>query len=173
MPRFLRKLANKAHFFRPEWLEDDDAPADAFGSFLTKDSTLSVWAIDEDESNLGRVIAALAASRDSLDKLDYVLFDDNILDIAGVDRRRVDGVSPDGGANQLWHQDLEGLSGKKLVALAANMRQCRMEGAPKGVVRDLIAKSIDGGFISRERMNKKLREKVELALGDTRRSVGS
>jgi hypothetical protein len=50
----------------------------------------------------------------------------------------------------LWHQDLEGLSGKKLVALAANMRQCRMERAPKGVVRDLIVKSIDGGFISSE-----------------------
>ena len=112
MPKFLRKLANRAHFVRPEWLEDDDAPADAFGSFLTRDGALSFWAIDEDESNLGRVIAALAAGRDYIDKLDYALVEKNVFDIAGVGLKKVEGVSPDGGANQLWHQDLDGFISK-------------------------------------------------------------
>ncbi len=164
MPKFLRKLANRAHFVRPEWLEDDDAPADAFGSFLTRDGALSFWAIDEDESNLGRVIAALAAGRDYIDKLDYALVEKSVFDIAGVVLRRVEGVSPDGGANQLWHQDLEGLSGKRLLMLAVNMRECRLERTPKKRVQDLILRSIDDGFISRARMNGKLRDKIEAVL---------
>ena len=91
MPKFLRKLANKAHFFRQEWLEKDDAPADAFASFLTKDSTLSVWAIDEDESNLGRI----AASRDSITSVPH--FQDHASDNWGPE-----GAGSDGVVNRSW-----------------------------------------------------------------------
>ena len=164
MPKFLRKLANRAHFVRPAWLEDDDAPADAFGSFLTRDGSLSFWAINEDESNLGRVIAALAAGRDYIDKLDYALVEESVFDIAGVGLRKVDGVSPDGGANQLWHQDLEGLSGRRLLMLAVNMRGCRMERKPKMRVQELILSSIDEGFISTTMMKGKLRDRIEAVL---------
>ena len=160
MSTFLRKLANKAHFVRQEWLEDDDVPSDALGSFMTKDSALSVWAIEDDRSNLRRVIAALAASRDSIDKLDYALVDESALDITGVFLSRANGRSPDGGANALWHQDLNGLSGKRLVALALNTRGCPMTRIPTRDVHTVLIESIASGYISTALMNKKLREKL-------------
>ena len=163
MSTFLRKLGNKNHFNRQEWLEDGDVPADALASFITKDSALSVWTIEDDESNLRRVVAALAASRDSIDKLDYALVDEGAFDIAGVCLSQVKGRSPDGGANGLWHRDLTGLSGKRLVQLAVNTGGCRMKRVPQSDVRAWLLESITLGFIRTASMNKKLRERLNVA----------
>ena len=163
MSTFLRKLANKNHFNGQEWLEGDDVPADALASFITTDNALSLWTIEDDESNLRRVIAALAASRDSIAKLDYALVNESVFDITGVCLSRVKGQSPDGGANGLWHQDLTGLSGKRLVELAVNMRECRMRRVPQSDVRAWLLESITSGFISTGSMNKKLRARLNVA----------
>ena len=163
MSIFLRKLANKNHFNRPEWLEDDDVPSDALASFITTDSALSLWTIEDDESNLQRVIAALAASRDSIAKLDYALVNESVLDITGVYLSRVKGRSPDGGANGLWHRDLTGLSGKRLVELATKMCECQMKRVPQSDVQAWLLESITSGFISTGSMNKKLRERLNVA----------
>lgn len=56
----------------------------ALSSLRTKDNRLSVWRIDEDRGNLHRVVAALAAGRDFLDKLDYAVIDLQALDSLGI-----------------------------------------------------------------------------------------
>ena len=68
-------------------------PADPLGDLVTKENRLSVWQIDDDRSNLGDVIAALAASRDFLDTFDYALFNDELLAQARITRSRSAGVT--------------------------------------------------------------------------------
>ena len=160
MAAILRKVVNKAHFFRQEGLKDNDAQADAFASLKTSGNLLSVWIIDDDRSNLNRVIAALAAGRDFLDKLDYALIDEAAIDDIGIHFNHADGNTPDEGANQRWHQDLAGLTGQRLVALAAKMHGSNMARVPKRGVRDLILESIDSGFFAKESLKDKLRENL-------------
>lgn len=160
MAAILKKVVNKAHFFRQEGLKDDDAQADALASLKTSGNLLSVWIIDDDRSNLNRVIAALAAGRDFLDKLDYALIDAAAIEDIGVYFNQAAGNTPDKGANQRWHQDLAGLTGRRLVALAAKMHGSNMTRIPKKGVRDLILESIASGFVARESLKDKLRENL-------------
>jgi hypothetical protein len=48
------------------------------------EGTLSVWHIEDDRSNLDVVIAALAATRQNVDKFEYGLFDQEIADRLGI-----------------------------------------------------------------------------------------
>ena len=93
MAFILRKLDQKASFYALDWLEDDDTQADALWSLRTKGNQLSVWLIDDNKSNLKRVIAALAAGRDTLDKIDYALIDRRVLESPDIPVSKVDGLS--------------------------------------------------------------------------------
>lgn len=88
MAFILRKLDRKASFYLPDWLDEDDAQADALSSLRTKDNRLSVWRIDDDRGNLRRVVAALAAGRDFLDKLDYAVIDRQVPERDGTASER-------------------------------------------------------------------------------------
>jgi hypothetical protein len=67
-----------------EWLSEDDIPADPLGDFAnTTCNSLSVWLVNEDKANFTRVVTAMAASRERIDKLDYVLFREELLDTGG------------------------------------------------------------------------------------------
>ena len=159
MALILRKLDSKASFYQPDWLRSDDAQADALSNLRTKGNQLSVWLIDDDRSNLDRVIAALAAGRDRVEKLDYAVIDRRVLDSLGIRAIKADGQSPDGGANQRWHQDLTLLSGSQLVALAVRMRD-GLSRRPKRKVRNLIVESIRSGFVARDSLKSTLLESV-------------
>ena len=161
MAFILRKLDRKASFYLPDWLDEDDAQADALSSLRTKDNRLSVWRIDDDRGNLRRVVAALAAGRDFLDKLDYAVIDRQALDSLGIRVIKADGSSPDDGANQRWHHDLNRLSGRRLVALAVRMRS-GLARESKISVRALITESIHSGFIARSRLKASLLQSLEL-----------
>lgn len=161
MAFILRKLDRKASFYPRDWLDDDDVQADALSSLRTKDNRLSVWRIDEDRGNLHRVVAALAAGRDFLDKLDYAVIDLQALDSLGIQAVRADGLSPDDGANQRWHHDLNRLSGRRLVALAVKMRG-GLARKSRSNVRALITESIHSGFIARSRIKTGLLQSLEL-----------
>ena len=131
MAFILRKLDRKAAFYRIEGIEDGDVQADALFDLRTFSNALSVWMIEENRGNLNRIIAALAAGRETVDKLDYALIERQRLDELGIRLVQVNGVSCDDQENLRWHQDLQGLSGVKLVGLAyiiqeyASSRACR------------------------------------------------
>ena len=122
MAFFLRKLDRKAVFHKVDWLMDGDVQADALHDLRTYSNTLSIWIVEEELGNLDRIIAALTATRQTIDKFDYALLDERFLSQIGVDRVQVKGKSCDDFANDLWHHDLRGLSGLKLVELASLMQ---------------------------------------------------
>ena len=104
--------------------------------------------IDEDRSNLHRVLAALAAGRKYLDKIDYAIVNEETLADLRINVVIEDGKTPDGGANQRWHRDLVSLSARQLVGLAVNMR-AQLGRKTKKEVADLIASGLAAGFINR------------------------
>ena len=119
MPLILRMSRNKNRWCedKPSWLKNHEIHADPLADFVTTKNSLSVWRIEDNKSNLQRVIAALAAIRDSIDKFDYVLFDEKLLKECDIKVELTEGNSPDQEANA-WHYDLLELSAQKLVKLA-------------------------------------------------------
>ena len=45
------------------WLAENDLPADPIGDLKTSNNSLSLWHIEEDESNLERVVLGLIVNR--------------------------------------------------------------------------------------------------------------
>jgi hypothetical protein len=82
---------------------------------------MSVWRIEDDRSNLDRVLTALAANRQDVDHVEYILCDDSIVSDLGIKIVKTEGNTPDTHANRTWHYDLVELSGARLVALANGM----------------------------------------------------
>lgn len=165
MKFILRKLDRRAAFHALDWIPKGDVSADALSDLRTTGNTLSVWQIDEDRTNLERVVAALAAGRMKLDKLDYALLDRTILDSLGVSLVNESGCSCDADANALWHQDIIGLSGSKLLELAFTLQaHAEFARVQKKAVGDLISTSVDNGFIDVDLLQNKLRQDL-IALG--------
>ena len=152
MAFILRKLDRKAAFYRADSIQDGDVQADALYDLRTSSNTLSVWMIEENLANLNRVIAALAAGRETVDKLDYALIERQSLDQLGIEVVKAKGGSYDDQANALWHQDLRGLSGAKLVDLAYLIQEkAELGRVQKKKVAALIVTSVHKGFIDSNR----------------------
>ena len=82
---------------------------------------ISVWHIEENRSNLNRVAAAIASGRSNIANLDYALFQQETVNLAGITVREAPGETADDGANTQWHRDLIELTANKLVRLAKEM----------------------------------------------------
>jgi quercetin dioxygenase-like cupin family protein len=122
MPYLLRKI-RKARWspeLREEFgpFEEHDCPADCVADLGTSGCRLSLWEIHDDRSNLGEVIVALAANTDRLSNLDYALIPrEKIEEIALLEV--TEGQTAHIQANQKWHRDLVGLSGRRLIDVAS------------------------------------------------------
>jgi hypothetical protein len=143
----------------PPWLETGHIPADPLADFAgTVDNRLSVWRIEDDQSNLRRVIVAMAANRDKLDKLDYVLFPLDHLARVGVKLEETQGDTPDEEANA-FHSDLVELSAQDVVRLTSLVFRDHVElgRVDKSDLADWIVEAVRMGWISVQRLNRKLR----------------
>ena len=165
MPFVLRKVS-KSRWYREQkipWLADDDVPADALKDLATSDNALSVWQVDDDKSNLDRVITALAATCHSSTNIDYAMVDRQRLESVNLSIKHLPGDTPDEEANKHWHHDVVELSGLKLVDLARAFRdgaaiiERKME---KDVLR-LLANAVAHGQVDPTRLKEALRVKVE------------
>lgn len=166
MPLILRKI-RKRRWDESEdlaWLAEDDIPADPLGDLSTTFNALSVWYIEEDRSNLDRVVAASAAGRERLDVLDYALFDQELLSQINIKIKESPGATPDVEANE-WHRDLVELSAAKLVNLAKVMLRNaeRRRRLPKELDQ-LIAKAVASGRIDKERLSQRIRDEIDVLL---------
>jgi len=144
------------------WLPAGEFPAAPLADLRTSlTSSLSVWLIEDDRSNLERVVAALTATRDHLDKYDYILFDERLIGDAGVHAEDTGGRSLDGEANDRWHRDLVQLTSSHLVQLA---RLIHRHGQPDRVleprVKELITGAVRAGLINSARLKDQLRQDV-------------
>jgi len=151
-----------------DWLSEGEIPADPLADFAgTSCNALSVWFVKEDKSNLDMIVAALAASREKADKLDYVLFADKHLSDLGIDCRQTRGNTLDESAN-VFHRDLMHLSASEVLALTARVWHDHQEidRCDKATVADLVAHAVRAGGIALERLRPKLRDTVEQCLHD-------
>lgn len=136
MPLLLRTISlsrwwdHEAH----PWLSEDSSKADGIPAAALLDLikepkeseqvpntqgliTISVWQINDDRSNLGQVVTALAANRHKISHLDYALFDRDLLLKQGFKIKFTQGKTPCAVTNKL-HCNLIELSVHKITELA-------------------------------------------------------
>jgi hypothetical protein len=167
------RLIRQSRWDSPEkfdWLEKGNIPADPLADFAnTNDNCLSVWFVDDEKKDLDDVVAALAASREKADKLDFALFPQGHLKAAGIEVRKTIGQTPDKHVNTL-HRDLIRLSAEKVLALTTKVWHENF-----GLIRfdqrmavQLVATAVSRGRISLEDLRPKLREDARSCLGEKR-----
>lgn len=165
MPLVLRKI-RKARWYRLEgvsWLAEGDVHADPLADLPTSENRLSVWHVEDDRSNLERVVAALAASCGAVSNLDYALLDQQVLSTTlkvKIEGNR--GASPDDKANESWHRDLVELSASKLVELAkAFLANGERDRVPEKKVRRLLADAVASGNVDSRRVDARIRADID------------
>ena len=119
MPKILRKV-KKANwrYDDQEWLSVDEIQSDVLNDLQSKQNKLSIWIVEDDESNLNRILAALSANRDNPSNLDYVLLDFEILEELGIKHERTNGNTIDEELNKQYHIDFKYLSTQKILDLS-------------------------------------------------------
>jgi len=144
---------------RPEdfsWLKAGEIQADPLSDLRTKENELSLYEYSE-EIDLQRIIAAFAAKRKDLDKVDYISFNPDLLKQAGIKTTRdSNGETADEKVNK-WHIALFELSSQKIVALASLLLRDGMSDRkfPKDVGA-LIIQSVKSGWISKDKLGKNI-----------------
>ena len=153
MPLYLRKIDSKRVWDNDEplpWLAEDDIQADPVTDLKTSNNILSVFYVTDKTTGLDRIVAALAATRNSINHLDYILFDERLLLELGIKIARKTGETPDEQVND-WHRDLIELSGFKLVKLVKLIFTKGTIGRiQERRVKQLIKNSTDSGWLSRK-----------------------
>jgi hypothetical protein len=152
----LLRIVRRARWYKSPnvpWLAADEIQADALGDLSTSENKLSLWLVEDEESNLKRIVAALAAARERLANFDYALLDVKLLADLGISCHASDGTSPDTEANRLWHCDLSELTAAKLVQLAGMVHHhAAMKRLTPKDVRSLITDSLQEGRLDRSKL---------------------
>ena len=160
MPLLLRTI-RKARWYQVSWLPESESQADALLDLTTLDNKLSVWHIEDNRSNLNRVVAALAAKRENIVNLDYVLFDlQAILDM-NISLHSTKGDVPDDEVSNSWHRDLSDLSAKSIVDIARTLQK-NGERVRKhhGEVKELIKEAVEYERVSNAKLKPSVQAKI-------------
>jgi hypothetical protein len=140
---------------------DDEVAAEDFQDL---DNEISVWEIDDERSNLLRIIAAIAATRDFLANIDYVLFNSALASNLQIDIQKQNGDTPDHVANLTWHRDLMTPTRDQIWALVAAIRSLNpQDPAIRIKDRDVLQhlkRAVDSAWIDRDALKPQLSRKV-------------
>ena len=149
MAYLLRKI-RKTRWVTTEdmtWLSDGELPADPLNDLGTQSNELSVYYITASESNLDRVIAALAANADNPSNIDFAVFDEEMIPELGIRIKKSNGMLPDEQVNN-WHHDLYELSATKILSLARAIKgKARID--RKMQILNMVADSVIKSQINR------------------------
>lgn len=117
MPSFLRTV-RQSRWQAPDWLSPgvDAVKADALADLQTVNNLLSVY-LAETSHDIDRITVALAATRDNLQNVDYVVFDGKGLQDIGIAAMRSPGNTPDYLVNEM-HYDIGKLTARQTADLA-------------------------------------------------------
>ncbi len=129
-----------------------EVPADALTDLRATDNELSVWRVDPDQKNLNDVLAAIASHRDRLDKLDYTLIDEAVLQPLSVECVKSEAKTPHPLANTSAHRDLIKLTVRKIARLAHEMMQLPRVRVPEKQVKQLLVDALESGALERSKM---------------------
>lgn len=164
MPLILRGIRKGKWNRNPDlgWLGEDEIQADAFGDLSTSGNKLSVWRIEDDQSNLKRIVAAISATKDRVSNLDYALIVQEYLLENGFRFDQTPGTTPDEGANS-WHLDVVELTATKLVLLADVIhKQSEIIRIPEKTVRGLLIDGIRSGQFDETKLKESLMGNLKL-----------
>lgn len=162
MPYLLRTLRkNKfAKETQPEWVPDGEVQSDALRDLQTEGNELSVWQIGDDLSDLGRVLAAVAATRDFLSNIDYALLEVDAIRELGITLSETPGQVPDEFVSTL-HRDLSHLTARKVAELAAFISSSAvLKRHSLSQIRNLLIDSIQTGFIDQSVLSESISDKL-------------
>ena len=147
MPRFLRTV-RQSRWQAPEWLGPGvaEVKADALADLQTVNNLLSVYLV-ESARDVDRIAVALAATRDNLQNVDYVVFDGKGLQDIGVEAMRSSGNTPDYLVNEM-HYDIGKLTARQTADLAAviikgNVGRCQRMVVKAGMKRAIQCGDLD------------------------------
>lgn len=163
MPKILRKV-KKAFWIKHsfDWLESNSTQADSLNDLRTSDNTLSVWQVDDDKTNLERIIAALASNCDYISNFDYILLDMKEIERYGFSIENTEGNSSDDDLNDKYHIDIKELSARKIYELSEliynSAEVCRLN---KKKVAELIKESLNSKHIKKEKIKESIKEKLD------------
>lgn len=161
MPLLLRKI-RKSKWYSLPWLTNGDLQADSLGDLITKNNELSVWLIEDDKSNLERIIAALSANCDTISNFDYALFDSKIIEEKSIKKRKSKGISIDDEANERWHFDLYELSALKILCLSQEIfNDGQIKRIQERQVTKLINEALQAGKIKRNTLKDGILSKID------------
>jgi|WetSurMetagenome_2_1015567.scaffolds.fasta_scaffold501911_2 hypothetical protein len=156
MPYLLRTIR------KTRWIRDPNiawqqnvVKADAMIDLKTEENCLSVWYIQDNKSNLDEVITALAANRDDVVVMDYMIIDASIPESIKIKMTDDKGNSPYKDAN-LWHRHLIELTTEKMYLLSKEMceRGIKIRKLPKEIsallINALETNKIDANLLKRK-----------------------
>lgn len=145
------------------WLNfKKEVPADLLSDLNTRENSLSIYEIEDDESNVDRIIAAIASTRNQFAIIDYAVFGSDIINKLNIQINSAIGATPDTEVNNL-HKDLINLTASKLSDLAKEILkkgQFNRRGL-KGV-KTLIKDGLNNGNIEKTKINKGLMKKLKI-----------
>ena len=140
-------------------------PGDSLGDIAPQRCALSVYLVADDQSNLNRVIAALAANQTSPSHFGYALVDLQILNNMGFKIDDQPGDTPDAVVNS-WHRDIIELSATRLVLLAqAIQTQGITDQILEKQVHNFISNSLSSNYLDQQKIkitSERLRQKFGL-----------
>lgn len=150
MALLLRTVRQNRWFKTPDvdaLLNADDAPADPLGDVRTTNGTLSVWRLNDDRSNLVRIVRAVAVGQHEIRSQGYVVFDDALVNQAGIQiDNAARGNSSDDRAND-WHCDLVKITANSLISL---VKAILRHGESGVVLEKTLVASVLQGIENRE-----------------------
>jgi hypothetical protein len=163
MPLVLRKI-KKAKWYKNvvvPWLKKGELQADALTDLKTTNNRLSVWLVQNDKSNLDRIITALASTCEYLTNIDFALLDQSILEQLDIKWEKTKGDSHDDVINQTNHLDLIELTATKLYQFAHKIQtNGTMTRYLEKKVINLVIEAIRIGRIAKNRLNEKIQRRI-------------
>jgi hypothetical protein len=175
VPYLLRKI-QRAKWYPEEplsWLPEGEIQVDALKDFSTTSNCFSLWLIDEDQTYIHRIVAAMALQGSSLANFDYVLIDEASFAEIGINISVSRGNTADDFANHTWHRDAVEVTVRKLVRLAELVLELSgtelCQRVPQKKVVEWVAQAIESQNIELHKLNSEIREN---ALAKIRRLRG-
>ena len=162
MRLFLRKI--RWDYWASIQAEEEGAqnpfPADPLADLAPKDNRLSVYLIEpNDDRQLERVLAALAATRQSLNLIDFTLFDESLLKDLHLAYVQKPGSTFDPVVNGL-HWEIVHLTAEDLVAMARALSVLDPDRREEPEVGNLISRGLCAGHIDQTKLQSALIDRL-------------
>ena len=163
MPSFLIKVTWGKWQTDEPWIPPGELPANALFDLRFPNNKLSAWRIEDGNTNLDRVITALAVNKGktNIDNLDYVLLEQKAIEELGVKMKKSRGATPDKTANDEWHFDLIELTVSKIVSLANCIKGLEIFRKREPQVKVLITRGLKENHIDLSLVDEKLRARIQ------------